>query len=517
MRLWREQGIVWAALLALSNSSLAASISLAPLDNDPAHARVAVDGRFEAGDEIKFRTEVGRLTKAVVVFNSDGGILQAGIEIGKTIRLKSFATAVLDGSRCASSCAFAWLGGSPRFMQRGAQIGFHAAYINREGRPSESGVGNALVGSYLTQIGLPETAVIYVTKAAPTQLTFLTLQDAQRIGIEVLPFEQYAPTTEPAQRITPRGHQELTLECGAAKSTPPDNDPDPIYKTKIAVTDQVIYVEHYAASGKTFSRNEQYRDQRFWPQEKTTNWSGVSVKRPDRTMVGSIRMDRGGQRVEYTENVYRSGKLEVTIVSVCRRIPGPNKTEPLPPDPPVTFEQHAPTTKPAHDPPPLKWDDVRITPNETPRDHQELSKRALSFVNEILSKWSETNAAGLAWLDPLYADEVNLYGKLISRAEVLTEKRVFTERWPERNFRIQPNSMNVVCGNDYYSPGLECIVTGAVEWQTRSPARNATASGLAGFTYILGAFGGTFVIRGEQGSVLRGPRPPQWGTNEASN
>jgi hypothetical protein len=141
-------------------SGFAANISLSQLGDDPAHARVDVDGRFEAGDEVKFRTQVGRLTKALVVFNSDGGILQAGIEIGKTIRLKSFATAVLDGSRCASSCAFAWLGGSPRFMQRGAQIGFHAAYINREGRPSESGVGNALVGSYLTQIGLPETAVI---------------------------------------------------------------------------------------------------------------------------------------------------------------------------------------------------------------------------------------------------------------------------------------------------------------------------------------------------------------------
>src|SRR5262245_49331776 len=80
--------------------------------------------------------------------------------------------------------------------------------------------------------------------------------------------------------------------------------------------------------------------------------------------------------------------------------------------------------------------------NETPRDYQELTKRALSFVNEIHSKWSETNAFGLAWLDPLYADEVNFYGKLISRAEVLTEKRLFTERWPERNYRIQPNSMN---------------------------------------------------------------------------
>src|SRR5262249_47580211 len=120
---------------------------------------------------------------------------------------------------------------------------------------------------------------------------------------------------------------------------------DPICKTKIAVTDQVIYVEHYAASGKTFSRNEQYRDQRFWPQEKTNNWSGVSVKRPDRTMVGSIRMDKGGQRVEYTEKVYRGGKLEVTIVSVCRPIrttaapqtPPPAKpATPIPPEPSET-------------------------------------------------------------------------------------------------------------------------------------------------------------------------------------
>ena len=175
---------------------------------------MAVDGRFEAGDEIKFRTEVGRLTKAVVVFNSDGGILQAGIEIGKTIRLKSFATAVLDGSRCASSCAFAWLGGSPRFMERGAQIGFHAAYTVSGGRAWESGVGNALVGSYLTQIGLSETAVVYITKAAPTQLTLLTLQDAERIGIEVLPFEQYAS----AQRIDPP-----PLKWSDVRITPPRN------------------------------------------------------------------------------------------------------------------------------------------------------------------------------------------------------------------------------------------------------------------------------------------------------
>ena len=348
-----------AAVLSLgSTSGLAANITLAPWGDDPAHAIVAIQGDLVSGDDVKFRAQVGRLTKAIVVFNSDGGNLLAGIEIGKTIRLKSFATAVLDGSRCASACAFAWLGGSLRFMERGAQIGFHAAYIKKGGQASESGVGNALVGSYLTQIGLSENAVIYITQAAPTEMTWLNLRDAKQIGIEVLPFEEQTPATKPAQRITPR---------------------------------------------------------------------------------------------------------------------------------------------------------------ETPPGLQELSKRALAFVKEIHSRWSETNAAGLAWLDPLYADEVNFYGNTISRAKVLTEKRLFTERWPERNYRIQPKSMNAVC--DESRPGLtqplpqeiplECIVTGTVEWQTRSPARNAAASGLSGFTYVLRASGGTFLIKGEQGGALQPPPSTQ--------
>jgi hypothetical protein len=85
-------------------------------------------------------------------------------------------------------------------MGRTALVGFHAAYTEKEGLPSESGVGNALVGSYLTQIGLSEIAVVYITQAAPTQMTLLTLRDAKQIGIEVLPFEKQ----KPAQRITPR-------------------------------------------------------------------------------------------------------------------------------------------------------------------------------------------------------------------------------------------------------------------------------------------------------------------------
>jgi hypothetical protein len=160
-----------AVLLLWSTSGFAANILLAPLDEDPAHAIVVVEGELVSGDDILFRAQVGQLTKAIVTFNSDGGNLLAGLTIGKIIRLNSFTTVVLDGQRCASACALAWLGGQPSLMGDSAHIGFHAAYIENAGQATETGVGNALVGSYLTRMGLSESAIIYITKAPPNEMT----------------------------------------------------------------------------------------------------------------------------------------------------------------------------------------------------------------------------------------------------------------------------------------------------------------------------------------------------------
>jgi hypothetical protein len=63
-----------------------------------------------------------------------------------------------------------------------ARIGFHAAY-NMEGQ--ETGVGNALIGAYLNKIGLPYTAVIYITQASPDSITWLSVVEAEKRGIEV--------------------------------------------------------------------------------------------------------------------------------------------------------------------------------------------------------------------------------------------------------------------------------------------------------------------------------------------
>src|SRR5260370_28074085 len=59
---------------------------------------------------------------------SHGGSLVTGLRIGEAIRRKGFSTIVPDGRRCASACAFAWLGGIERSIGTDARLGFHAAY-----------------------------------------------------------------------------------------------------------------------------------------------------------------------------------------------------------------------------------------------------------------------------------------------------------------------------------------------------------------------------------------------------
>jgi len=298
-----------AAVLFLWNTtSFAAKISLSQLEDDPAHALVTVEGDLEAGDHNKFRAQVGRLTKAVVVFNSDGGNLLAGIEIGKTIRLKSFATVVLDGLRCASACAFAWLGGSPRFMERGARIGFHAAYVEDRGRAAESGVGNALLGSYLTQIGLSEHAVVYITQAGPRQMTWLTLPDAKQIGIDVLPFETQTASTTPQQ----------PTQQTPAQPSPPETSNQAISNraqlfvrelySQFARTNTVewlrpLYAQQVMFYGKLISRDEVLSSLRL----EIEKWPERNYRLQDRSINATCREGRLGA-VEPTP-----GPMECTV------------------------------------------------------------------------------------------------------------------------------------------------------------------------------------------------------------
>ena len=146
---------------------------------------ILIKGEIIRGDEKAFKDIALNTESAIVIFNSPGGLLRPALEIGKTIRIKGFSTAVLD-SDCTSSCAIAWLAGQPRMLSKKSGVGFHAIYIEDEsGKKIPTGAGNALVGSYLSNLGLNDSVVAYVSEASPDEIKWLTKEHADKIGLPV--------------------------------------------------------------------------------------------------------------------------------------------------------------------------------------------------------------------------------------------------------------------------------------------------------------------------------------------
>jgi hypothetical protein len=176
----------------------AAEILATPIPGLLDTAMITLTGVIENSDGEHFRAAAAMYPKAIVAFQSTGGSLVGGIDIGTQIRMRNYSTLVPSGVLCASACASAWLGGTKRLMGPGALIGFHAAYIDQNGQAIETGAGNALLGAYLSKLGLPDRAIVFVTQAHPNDVTWLTMVDAEREGIDVSLAPQPASPPSPS-------------------------------------------------------------------------------------------------------------------------------------------------------------------------------------------------------------------------------------------------------------------------------------------------------------------------------
>src|SRR6516162_6911797 len=193
-----------ASILLVTTPAVAAVITVREQTPDRPSV-VVVEGSLAAFDEDQFAAKAASLSSAFVAFSSDGASLLAGLRIGEAIRRKGFSTIVPDGRHCASACALAWLAGVERFIGTGGKISFHAA---SDSAADESGVETAVVDGYLSKIGLPHEAVIYITQAASDEMTWLNISDVAQRGIRVTLLSSLAKETMAA--ITTR-YGDLTV------------------------------------------------------------------------------------------------------------------------------------------------------------------------------------------------------------------------------------------------------------------------------------------------------------------
>ena len=124
---------------------------------------IFVTGELIFGDDERFINRIVDIDDGIVIFDSPGGNMVAGLEIGRAIRIKGFATLVPDDYECASACALSWLGGRVRYLAASGRVGFHAAYALEADGLRERGAPNAMIGAYLNWLGLTGDAIFYVT------------------------------------------------------------------------------------------------------------------------------------------------------------------------------------------------------------------------------------------------------------------------------------------------------------------------------------------------------------------
>jgi hypothetical protein len=164
---------------------------------------VYVRGPIEDGDYSKFLAASGGQNLSVDL-SSPGGNLFSALQIGAYVRGHGYSTLVRDESTCASACALLWLAGRNRVAGRRAAIGFHAASMNG----SVASDGNAVVGAYLSQLGLSLDAVVKLTHSSPDDMYWLKLNDAKALGIDLYVKDGETVQHQPVTTYQPASRQE---------------------------------------------------------------------------------------------------------------------------------------------------------------------------------------------------------------------------------------------------------------------------------------------------------------------
>ncbi|MAM35517.1 MAG: hypothetical protein CMH28_10635 [Micavibrio sp.] len=169
-------------ILILPCFSEASEIFTGPIPHTSSNY-IVISGEIRPNDEIRFNQIAQNISNGVVVLASPGGSVIPALEIGKIISERGFKTMVPDNTLCASSCALIWIAGKEKFLDDSSVLGFHAAHIFKEGIAYESGVGNALIGAYLNDLGLSTKAIIFITTAPPEGIAVLDKKTGIDVGI----------------------------------------------------------------------------------------------------------------------------------------------------------------------------------------------------------------------------------------------------------------------------------------------------------------------------------------------
>lgn len=212
---WPSNAFMFLIAAFFSSLSVASAATIEKVIDVPGYAAmISLEGEIMLGDHERFLQAIEGVDHAIVILASSGGALGTAIEIGATLHASGLSTLVAGGKHCYSACALIWVAGNNRYMGSDSLIGFHAAFVEENGEAREIGIGNAVLGSYLTQLGLSIDFIRFATIAGLDEINLLTPDRARALGIDVtiIKGDQIVPPSErPTGPALAKQFEEITF------------------------------------------------------------------------------------------------------------------------------------------------------------------------------------------------------------------------------------------------------------------------------------------------------------------
>ena len=140
--------------------------------------------------------------------------------------------------------------------------------------------------------------------------------------------------------------------------------------------------------------------------------------------------------------------------------------------------------------------------NVASADDSALTQQATTFVNFYWSQWSQDNTVALPFINSTVGDSITFYGTSTKHSDFMTSETQFATRWPARSYTIQPGSLIVSCDDQTSN----CHISGIVNWNDSSVARNARSIGSENFDFQMTAQNANgayqFLVTAQSGSII---------------
>ena len=131
----------------------------------------------------------GRRATAIV-FNSGGGSVAGGREMGIMIADYHMTTGVAHGGYCSSACVLMWSAGAFKSAGSDSKIGVHMASNIEDGDPAVDGTIFTL--RWLQKTGAPNSVVVGAMSTKPDDIYWLSEDELIAWGAKIVPRETVA-------------------------------------------------------------------------------------------------------------------------------------------------------------------------------------------------------------------------------------------------------------------------------------------------------------------------------------